>query len=296
VSFEQRIPEYTSRIEQVLTRYLPEPGLPPQRLHEAMRYSVLGGGKRIRPLLVYATGEALNIDPDLLDAPATAIELMHAFSLVHDDLPAMDDDDLRRGQPTTHRAFDEATAILAADALQPLAFEALSTHPALIPFPEMQIRMITILAEACGSKGMTGGQAIDMEAENRQLDPAELEHMYRLKTGRLLRASVLMPTCCISGLEVSVVHNLERYIDHIGLAFQIRDDILDVEGETAQIGKPKGSDEARHKATYPAMLSMDKARGRADELLATGIAAAQHLGSTAEGLTWLARFIVLRNA
>jgi farnesyl diphosphate synthase len=185
---------------------------------------------------------------------------------------------------------------LAADALQPLAFEVLSTHPELIGFPEMQIRMITILAEACGSKGMTGGQAIDMEAENRQLDSAELEHMYRLKTGRLLRASVLMPTCCAPGLEVPVIHDLERYIDHIGLAFQIRDDILDVEGETAQIGKPRGSDEARHKATYPALLSMDKARGRADELLAAGIAAVQHLGEGAEGLSWLARFIVLRNA
>jgi geranylgeranyl diphosphate synthase type II len=296
MSFEQRVPQYTTRIEQVLERHLPAAHLPPCKLHEAMRYSALNGGKRIRPLLVYATGEALGIDPGLLDAPAAAIEFIHAFSLVHDDLPAMDDDDLRRGQPSTHRAFDEATAILAADALQPLAFAILATDPYWAKHPAAQTKLIAILAEACGSNGMTGGQAMDMEAENRQLDIAQLEHMFRLKTGRLLRASVLMPACYPPSPDTAAIHDLERFIDCIGLAFQIRDDILDVEGTTEEIGKPQGADQARNKATYPAIQGIEPARKRADELLKLGLDALQQFGDKAEGLRWLAQFIVLRNA
>ena len=296
MTFDKRVQDYLDRVEVTLERYLPGPQLPPRRLHEAMRYATLGAGKRIRPLLVYATGEALGIEPHLLDAPAAAIEMMHAFSLVHDDLPAMDNDHLRRGKPTTHRAFGEATAILAADALQPLAFGVIASAPALVPYPETQVRLVALLAEACGSNGMTGGQAIDIEAEGGSLNPAELEHMYRLKTGRLLRASVLAPTCCPPISSTEIVHSLERYVDYLGLAFQIRDDILDIEGKTADIGKPQGADFAKNKATYPAMFGIEAARHRADELLDQAITELADFGKPADGLLWLAHLIVERKA
>ena len=296
MSFEQRHPEYLARIEQILAEILPAVSLPPARLHEAMRYSVLGGGKRIRPLLVYATGEALDVATDYLDAPAAAIELMHAFSLIHDDLPAMDDDDLRRGKPTTHLAFDEATAILAADALQPLAFQTLIESPSLSGHPVEQTRIIGLIAEACGTNGMTGGQAMDMEAEGKQLDPASLEHMFRLKTGRLLRASVLSAALCPPGADTDTLHALERFVDALGLAFQIRDDILDIEGTTEQIGKQQGADIARGKATYPGLFGLDTARNRAEELWSTAQAALNELTVPTDGLRWLADLIVRRKA
>jgi farnesyl diphosphate synthase len=286
---------YQARIEAALDRWLPDLATPPRRLHEAMRYSVLGGGKRIRPLLVYATGEALGTEPGLLDPPAVAIELMHAFSLVHDDLPAMDDDDLRRGRPTTHKAFDEATAILAADALQPLAFTVLSSDPTLAPFPESQVRLVRLLAEACGSEGMTGGQAIDLASEGAQLDAAELEHMYRLKTGRLIRVSILSAAACPPWPGRDREHALERFADYLGLAFQIRDDILDVEGETAVIGKQQGADEAREKATYPALFGMDRARERVAELLDAALRELAAFGAGANYLAHLARLIAERD-
>ncbi len=296
MSFERRHPEYLERIERVLDALLPVTTLPPTRLHDAMRYSVLGGGKRIRPLLAYATGEALGVEPGYLDAPAAAIEMMHAFSLVHDDLPAMDNDDLRRGKPTTHRAFDEATAILAADALQALAFQVLIDSPALQPHPVEQTRLVGLLATACGSNGMTGGQAIDMEAENQKLDAVSLEHMFRLKTGRLLRASVLSAAYCPPGTDTKTVHSLERFIDAVGLAFQIRDDILDIEGTTEQIGKRQGADIAHDKATYPALFGLDAAKTRAQELRATALAALDELTVPTDGLRWLADLIVMRTA
>ncbi len=294
-SCEQRVQQYRDRIERTLDHYLPDAGLAPERLHQAMRYAVLGGGKRIRPLLVYMTGETLNVDARYLDAPAAAIECMHALSLVHDDLPAMDDDDLRRGRPATHRAFDEATAILAAGALQPLAFHALATDPALMQHPGAQMRLIALLADACGSNGMSAGQTLDLAAENRQLDAEEVEHMYRLKTGRLIRASVLMPAACPPAADTSMIQALGRFAECIGLAFQIRDDILDVQAETNNTGKPQGSDRSRNKATYPAILGIEHARQRADELLDTGLAALRQFGDRADGLRWLARFIVRRN-
>ena len=294
MEFEARIETYLDRIENVLATAIPGPEVPPSRLHEAMRYSALGGGKRIRPLLVYATGEALNIDPDILDAPAAAIEMMHAFSLVHDDLPAMDDDALRRGRPTTHCAFDEATAILAADALQPLAFSILATSPELQDHAAERIRIIALIAEACGSMGMTGGQAIDMAAEGQRLSPGELEHMYRLKTGRLLRASVLAAAYCPPGCDEATLHALERFINALGLAFQIRDDILDIEGSTEEIGKQQGADLAHNKATYPVLFGMEAARQRADELLATALDELDSTQLEADGLRYLARLIVLR--
>jgi farnesyl diphosphate synthase len=294
MSFESRIDAYLDRIEDVLERALPGPDVKPQRLHQAMRYSVLGGGKRIRPLLVYATGEVLGVATDMLDAPAAAIEMMHAFSLIHDDLPAMDDDDLRRGRPTAHLAFDEATAILAADALQPLAFSMLADAPALQEHPAAKIQIIRLIAEACGSLGMTGGQAIDIAAEGGRLDPAELEHMYRLKTGQLLRASVLSAAYCPPACDIAELHALERFVDYMGLAFQIRDDILDIEGSTEEIGKQQGADIAHEKATYPAMIGLDEARQRADELLQNALSALDEIDRDTESLRYLARLIVLR--
>lgn len=294
MTFGTRADAYVARIEGVLDRLLPSADVVPQRLHEAMRYSTLGGGKRIRPILVYAAGEALQIPADMLDAPAAAIELMHAFSLIHDDLPAMDNDDLRRGRPTTHRAYDEATAILAADAMQPLAFEILATHPALHGNSAAQVRLVALIADACGANGMTGGQSMDLAAEGRRIDPAELEHIYRLKTGRLLRASVLAPACCRSDIPNPTLHALERYADALGLAFQIQDDILDIEGNTAETGKTGGSDEANDKATYPHLFGMARARERADELLQQALGTLKGLGATCDGLRWAARYIVLR--
>jgi farnesyl diphosphate synthase len=294
MSFATRADAYVARIESVLDHHLPPAEVAPRRLHEAMRYSALGGGKRIRPLLVYATGEALGVPLEVLDAPAAAIELMHAFSLIHDDLPAMDNDDLRRGRPTAHRAFDEATAILAADAMQPLAFEILAMHPALAGNPVAQVRLVALIADACGSRGMTGGQSMDLAAEGRRLDPAELEHIYRLKTGCLLRASVLAAACCAEEVPDTTREALERFVDALGLAFQVRDDILDIEGTTAETGKTGGSDLAKDKATYPHLFGLPKARQRADELLQQAMEALAAFGSEYDGLRWAARYIVLR--
>jgi len=294
MSFATRADSYVARIESVLDHHLPPAEVAPRRLHEAMRYSALGGGKRIRPILVYATGEALGVPLEVLDAPAAAIELMHAFSLIHDDLPAMDNDDLRRGRPTAHRAFDEATAILAADAMQPLAFEILATHPALAGNPVAQVRLVALIADACGSRGMTGGQSMDLAAEGRRLDPAELEHIYRLKTGCLLRASVMAAACCAADVPDATRESLERFVDALGLAFQVRDDILDIEGTTAETGKTGGSDLAKDKATYPHLFGMPRARQRADELLHQATEALAAFGSGYDGLRWAARYIVLR--
>jgi len=285
--------QWLPRVEAKLDAVLPPAETSPGLLHTAMRYSVLGGGKRIRPILVYATGEALGADLQTLDGPAAAIELMHAFSLVHDDLPAMDDDDLRRGRPTTHVEFDEATAILAADAMQPLAFRVLATDPDMLCSPEARLRIIDLLAEACGSTGMTGGQSIDLSAEGKMLTAAELENMYRLKTGLLLRTSVLAAAYCVHA-DADTEQRLARFIDNIGLAFQIRDDILDVEGDTAVIGKQQGSDIERDKATWPAIFGMQEAKNKANSLLDEALAEIDSLGMNAEALRTVARFIVER--
>jgi len=294
--YKDIIKSYTERAEHCLERTLPDAELPPRLLHEAMRYSVLGGGKRIRPLLVYATGDALGADPDALDAPATAIELMHAFSLVHDDLPAMDDDDLRRGRPTTHKAFDEATAILAADALQPLAFKVIADSHALRNKPDAKLKIISGLADACGSLGMTGGQAIDLASEQKTLSAAQLEHMFRLKTGKLLWISVMSAAYCAEELSIEQMHSLERFIDALGLAFQIKDDILDIEGDSETIGKPQGSDIANEKATYPSLFGMDVAKARTHELLEEALESIEFLGDKGDTLRWIGRYIVNREA
>ena len=291
-SFSDRIEYYTDRVHRKLDIALPAKDTAPATLHEAMRYAVFNGGKRVRPLLVYATGECLDVDTDLLDAPAAAIELIHAFSLVHDDLPAMDDDDLRRGQPTVHKQFNEATAILAADALQPLAFAVLASIDQA-PAPA-RVELVRLLAEACGSIGMTGGQAIDLDAEGVSLNAAELEHMFALKTGALIRASILSARALATGLPGDKADALDSFARAIGVAFQIRDDLLDVEGKTEVIGKPAGSDERHDKATYPALFGVDASLRRCNELLQIGMQHLDTLGQAAEPLRWLANYIVAR--
>jgi geranylgeranyl diphosphate synthase type II len=291
-NFKGRVEAYTARVNQGLDEALPLAATSPRRLHDAMRYAVLNGGKRIRPLLVYAAGECLAVDPDLLDTPAIAIELIHAFSLVHDDLPAMDNDDLRRGQPTVHKQYDEATAILAADALQPLAFSVLANIEGA-PL-NAAIRLVRLISDACGSTGMTGGQSIDLAAEGTSLSADELEHMYSLKTGALIHASVVSACLLRDGLATTDFEALDRFGRDIGIAFQIKDDILDIEGDTDVIGKPAGSDESLNKATYPALLGIDASRARCDELLAAALSNLERFGQSAAPLEWLARYIVER--
>jgi farnesyl diphosphate synthase len=291
--FADRVPEYLERVERALDARLPAADARPASLHAAMRYAALGGGKRIRPLLCYASGEVLGVAPGRLDDAACAVECVHVFSLVHDDLPAMDDDALRRGKPSTHAAFGEATAILAGDALQTCAFEILAgdgNHEAA-----ERLGMIAILAGATGSRGMTGGQAVDLEAEGKQLTAADLEALDRDKTGRLIRAAVLMPTCAITDLPDASRGALDRFAECMGLAFQIKDDVLDVEGEQALTGKTHGADAARGKATYPSLMGMDNAKRRADALYAESLAALERFGYAAESLRWMARYIVHRD-
>ncbi len=291
--FAERLNAYTDRINQCLEAVLPAETEQPERLHAAMRYSVLNGGKRIRPLLSYASAECLGVDPAAVDSTAVAIELIHAFSLVHDDLPAMDNDDLRRGKPTVHRKFDEATAILAADALQPLAFAAIAECDVI---NEQQAAcLVRLVGAACGSRGMTGGQSIDLLSEGKKLRADELEHMYALKTGALIHAAIMGATCVAGDLSVKELSGLQQYADSIGLAFQIRDDILDVEGETQVIGKPAGSDERQDKATWPALFGLEPARRRCAQLLNHSLAGLDPFGTRAEPLRWLARYIVERS-
>src|SRR5580658_1348213 len=293
---EARLRGYQARIEGVLAEVLPSADLSPQRLHAAQRYSVLGGGKRLRPLLVYSTGEALGIPMATLDIPAAAVELIHSYSLVHDDLPAMDNDDLRRGQPTTHRAFDEATAILAGDALQVLAFSLLSRDRTAGVTGDARLKMIQILADASGTAGMAGGQAIDLAAVGRALSLQELEAMHRLKTGALIRASVLMAAACAPTLSAANWDALDGYAQDIGLAFQIQDDILDVEGKTEEIGKTSGADAARAKPTYPSVLGLEAAKIRARELKLRACERLEPLGDGARVLAWLASYVIERRA
>jgi len=293
MSFADRVPEYLERVERTLDARLPAAGARPASLHAAMRYAALGGGKRIRPLLCYASGEVLGVAPERLDDAACAVECVHVFSLVHDDLPAMDDDALRRGKPSTHAAFGEATAILAGDALHTRAFEILArdgTREAI-----ERLGMIAILASAAGSEGMTGGQAVDLESEGKQLAVADLEALDRDKTGMLIRAAVLMPTCAATGFASASRDALDRFAECMGLAFQIKDDVLDVEGEQALTGKTHGADAARGKATYPSLMGMDNAKRRADALYADALAALDRFGGAAEPLRWMARYIVHRD-
>jgi len=290
--FEKRIAYYTERVAEKLDEVLPPATTHPKSLHDAMRYAVFNGGKRVRPLLVYATGECLGLAEQVLDAPAAAIELIHAFSLVHDDLPAMDDDDLRRGKPTLHRQFDEATAILAADALQPLAFSVLADTKDVAA--ATRTRLVKLVADACGSTGMTGGQSMDLAAEGRSLLAEEIEHMYSLKTGALIHASVVSASLLDDKLTANRASAIDAFGRTIGVAFQIKDDLLDVEGDTAVIGKQAGADQRLGKATYPGLIGIDAARCRCDNLLHNALEQLDDFGDDADSLRWLARYIVKR--
>jgi farnesyl diphosphate synthase len=291
-SFEKRIAYYTERVVGKLDEVLPPASRRPKRLHDAMRYAVFNGGKRIRPLLAYATGECLGLPERILDAPAAAIELIHAFSLVHDDLPAMDDDDLRRGKPTLHRQFDEATAILAADALQPLAFSVLADIRDVTA--TTRTRLVKLIADACGSIGMTGGQSMDLAAEGCSLSAEEIEHMYSLKTGALIHASVVSVSLLDDKLTADRASAIEAFGRTIGVAFQIKDDLLDIEGDTAVIGKKAGADQRLGKATYPGVMGIDEAHRRCDSLLQNALEQLDDFGDDANSLRWLARYIVER--
>ena len=278
IAIDDRLARWRGRVERELDAWLPPETAHPERLHAAQRYAVLGPGKRIRPALVYATAETLGLPLDTVDGAACAVEMIHAYSLVHDDLPAMDDDDLRRGRPTCHRAFDEATAILAGDSLQVLAFSVLARHPGGPADPAGRVRLIATLAEASGTTGMAGGQALDLAAEGRSLGLADLEQIHALKTGALIRASVVMAALCAPGLAPDGLAALERYGTAIGLAFQVQDDILDVAGDATLIGRPLGSDQARGLPTYPAVAGLEGARARVRQLHAQAAAALQGHG------------------
>jgi geranylgeranyl pyrophosphate synthase len=287
---------HARRVESVLDRVLPPADQPPSPLHEAMRYGVLGGGKRIRPLLVYAANTALSGAPERADAAAAAVEIIHAYSLIHDDLPAMDDDALRRGQPTCHVKFGEATAILAGDALQALAFEVLAGDPQLAERAAIGLRMMRVLAEACGSIGMAGGQAFDLAAVGQQLSASELERMHVHKTGALIRASVVLGALGAGCDDEARLLELARYGHCVGLAFQIRDDILDIEGETHVIGKTRGADVARDKPTYPAILGVVESRRLAEALRSEALRLVEPLGEPATALVDLAHYSIDRNS
>lgn len=291
--FANRLEFFRARINDKLATTLHEDTDMPERLRSAMEYSVLGSGKRVRPLLAYASGELCALAPELVDPIAASVELVHAYSLIHDDLPSMDDDDLRRGRLTTHRAFDEATAILAGDALQALAFEILCDDEGLSETPTAQIRIIAWLARAIGAVGMVGGQALDLEAEGRKLEEAALEDIHRRKTGQLIRAAIMMPSE-LSDFDEAIKRQLDAFARDIGLVFQIRDDLLEIEQDTDTLGKNAGSDAANDKSTYPSILGAEGARARADEVYARATAALDSIPTNVEGLRWLSEFILKR--
>ncbi len=282
-----------SRFEDVLRNLLPSADVVPQRLHAAMRYSVLDGGKRVRPLLAFAAGELAGADVARVNYAAAAVELIHAYSLVHDDMPCMDDDVLRRGKPTCHVEYDEATALLVGDALQSLAFQFLSEQR-LSDEPSKQLQMVKLLAVASGSRGMAGGQAIDLASVGKQLTLPELEQMHIHKTGALIRAAILLGAHCGNGLNDAQLDKLDRFGKLIGLAFQVVDDVLDCEADTATLGKTAGKDADNDKPTYVSLLGLQEAKAMAQRLHSEALAALSEFGESAKRLRELADFIVLR--
>ena len=293
VDFQEWSREVAGRMEAALGELLPAVRVPPVRLHDAMRYSTLGGGKRVRAMLVFAAGEVSRADPQRLQVAAAAVEMIHAYSLIHDDLPCMDDDVLRRGKPTCHVEFDEATALLAGDALQSLAFQLLAEYR-LAESADTQLKMLQLVAAAGGSRGMAGGQAIDLDAVGRTLTLPELEHMHLLKTGALIRASVLLGAHCGADLSPAELEHLDRYAKYVGLAFQVVDDILDEEGDASTLGKTAGKDKAEGKPTYTALMGLAPAKRFAQELLVDAKDALSGFGARAARLAEIADFIVHR--
>ncbi len=293
--FEQLLDEYKQRVDSALEHWLPPAELNPRMLHQAMRYAVLGSGKRVRPVLVYATASALDIPLERVDGIAAAIEIIHAYSLIHDDLPAMDDDDLRRGRPTCHIKFDEATAILAGDALQSLAFYILSHDPQMTPDVNKRMQMIEILALYSGSRGMAGGQAIDLASVGKSINITELETMHIHKTGALIRTCIQM--AALSGDDVSndQFNALDSYAKKIGLSFQVQDDILDVIGDTETLGKPQGSDAHLDKPTFPSIIGLPAAREKAQELHQQALVALEGFPPKADILRTISHWFVERS-
>ena len=292
--FGAQLETWRVRMEHALAARLPEPELVPARLHEAMRYSVLGGGKRIRPALLFATALTLGLSEDEVEAAACAIELVHVYSLVHDDLPAMDDDDMRRGRPTCHKAYDEATALLVGDALQPLAFQLLAVDAALPASPAIRLRLIGLLAQAIGTFGMAGGQAIDLAVQGMRLDIGQVEDMHARKTGALIRASVLMAAECAPSLDTSLYGALNRFATAVGLAFQIQDDLLDLTGDALTLGKATGADSERAKPTHPAIIGIAASQQRMRLLHNQAIGALAPFGERAQPLRSLAHWLLSR--
>ena len=292
-SFSEWTAQIQQRTEVALAGVLPDPAVAPQRLHEAMRYAVLGGGKRVRPLLAHAAGTLAGAAAEDLDRIACAVELIHAYSLVHDDLPCMDDDVLRRGKPTVHVEFDEATALLAGDALQTLAFQVLAERP-LGTEPANQLAMLNQLAVASGSRGMAGGQAIDLAAVGKRLGREELEFMHIHKTGALIRAAVLLGARAGAALDAGELERLDHYAKVVGLLFQVVDDLLDAEADTATLGKTAGKDADNDKPTYVSLLGLVDARRLAEEMLDDARASLRPFGARALRLEQLADYIVHR--
>ena len=280
-------------MEQTLSGLLPAQGSNPQRLHDAMRYATLGGGKRVRPMLTFAAGLVADANPERIKVAAAAVEIIHAYSLIHDDLPCMDDDVLRRGRPTCHIEFDEATALLAGDALQALAFELVSTHK-LADSATTQLEMIQLFSRACGSHGMAGGQAIDLANVGLAITLPELEFMHMQKTGALIRAAVLLGAQCGKPLDDQAMQHLDRYAKCVGLAFQVVDDVLDCESNTEKLGKTVGKDQDANKPTYVSLMGMAPAKQFADDLLADAIDSLTGFDAKADRLRELAEFIVRR--
>jgi len=292
--FGTQLESWRLRMESALAARLPEADVVPARLHEAMRYSVLGGGKRIRPALVFATARAVGFTEDEVEAAACAIELVHVYSLVHDDLPAMDNDDLRRGRPTCHKAFDEATALLVGDALQPLAFQLLARDPKLPASPAVRLRLIDMLAQAIGTLGMAGGQAIDLAVQGLRLDIGQVEDMHARKTGAVIRTSVLMAAECAPPLDPNLYGALSRFANAVGLAFQIQDDLLDVTGDASMLGKATGADASRVKPTHPAVIGISASQQRVRLLHNQAVHALLPFGERAESLRSLAHWLLSR--
>lgn len=286
--------EYQLRVEQTLDRWLPDAEVNPVELHQAMRYSVMAPGKRVRPILVYATASALGLDLNLVDGAAAAVEIIHAYSLIHDDLPAMDDDDLRRGRPTCHRKFNEATAILAGDALQALAFYILSHDTDMTSNSDSRLQMIEKLSLFSGSRGMAGGQAIDLASVGKTLNIAELETMHIHKTGALIRTSIRLSALSSQQLDADQFKALDSYAKYVGLSFQVQDDILDVIGDTNTLGKPQGSDIERNKPTYPSVIGLKASREKALELHHNALEALSIFGEEAEILRYISTWFVER--
>ena len=292
--FQQWASTQQQRVEAQLQSLLPAGEIAPRRLHEAMRYATLGGGKRVRPLLAFAAGEITNADSDRVTVAAAAVELIHAYSLVHDDLPCMDDDVLRRGKPTCHVEFDEATALLVGDALQSLAFQLLAEYR-LADDPSVQLELVKMLATAAGSRGMAGGQAIDLAATGAILTLPELEFMHIHKTGALIRAATLLGARCGAPLATEELGQLDHFAKCVGLAFQVVDDVLDTEATTATLGKTAGKDEKNNKPTYVSVLGVAEAKSLAADLRRNALTALDAFGGRALRLRQLADFIVLRD-